>query len=119
MRRSLRLTCFFFALAGPAGADIRLEAETYIAFGDAGGTPVHMAVCSAASQGLAVDGLDVAGDWIELRVSFTEPACVDVRLRSAGVPGYVRGYALAFTPDPPGTAAGVDTLVTPPGLGIT
>ena len=73
MKNILAAAAFFLTLASHAGgAPIILEAEDYIASHDAGGGPITAVVCSGASGGLAVEGYDAPGDWIELRAVLPE-----------------------------------------------
>lgn len=67
--------------AGAAEA-LRREAEEFAAYGsyNIGGYDISSAYCSYASQGLAVDGLDMPGEWIKLKVSFPNSGCYSSRI---------------------------------------
>lgn len=67
------------ALAVP----VILEAEDYVASYDAGGVAIHVTACGGASGGLAVEGYDYPGDWIELKVSILETGAYSDMFRSA------------------------------------
>lgn len=81
-RRLARLAIAAFLLAGLSGTsfaaeDLRLEAEEFQAYGsyDIGGEAIRESYCSYASGALAVDGLDVPGEWFKLKVSFASGGC--------------------------------------------
>ena len=72
-------------LTAPApAAPILLEAEAYISSHNAGGTSIYVTACSGASGGLAVEGYDYPGDYIEMRVMLPEGGAYADRFRSAG-----------------------------------
>jgi hypothetical protein len=106
------------AAAGTAEA-MQLEAEDYVAALDVGGNPIGIVGCSAARGGLAVDGVDYAGDYLEWSLSLTRTFVFRDSLRSAGAVGLVRKYAILFLPAAGGSPVATDTLTTSPGLGIT
>jgi hypothetical protein len=69
--------------AGAFGAsELRVEAESFEPYGsyDIGGYPIEVAYCSYASGALAVDGLDVPGEWFKLKVTFDNGGCYETRL---------------------------------------
>jgi hypothetical protein len=68
--------------------DITVEAESYTAFFNAGGTAIYTTLCSGASGGYAVEGFDYAGDWIEVVLTTSELGAYADTLRSAGLYGY-------------------------------
>ena len=69
-------------VSSQAAEQLRREAEEYASYGwyDIGGMEITDAYCSYASQGLAVDGLDLPGEWIKLKVSFTHGGCYSTRI---------------------------------------
>ena len=67
-----------------ASLPIFLEAEDYIASYNAGGVSIYVTSCSGASGGLAVEGYDYPGDWIEMRVVLPEGGAYEDWFRSAG-----------------------------------
>ncbi len=87
---SHRLASFAIAvvlLAGLSGAsfaadDLRIEAEEFPAYGshNVGGEDIREAYCSYASGGLAVDGLDIPGEWFKLKVTFSQAGCYSSRI---------------------------------------
>jgi len=100
---------------------IRIEAESFTAFWDSGGTPIAQHHCGAASQKLAVDGVDRKGEWIECRLRLEEQRCSVHSLRSAGKIGLMRTFAIQLfrlQADSSRTAVASDTLTTLPGAGI-
>lgn len=85
MKAALLVSAFLALAASWAGAaPLVLEAEDYIASYDAGGVSIHVTSCSGASGGLAVEGYDHIGDWIELRVTLPESGAYADMFRSAG-----------------------------------
>jgi hypothetical protein len=96
---------------------MRLEAENYIDSYNIDGADIYIRGCSAASEGLAVDGLDREGEWIQLALVLTEGFCFVDSVRSAGSLGAVRTYSIQFEKTAVLWAA--DTLTTVPGAGIT
>ena len=74
-----------------------------------------MSTCADASGGLAVNGMDAPGDWIELAFTLSDAACFVDSLRSAGEVGIVRRFVVEFFAAAPPAA---DTLTTGPGRGF-
>jgi hypothetical protein len=74
------------AVAGLATAAraVTVEAENFIASYNAGGEEIYWLSCSGASGGRAVEGVDTAGDWIEIAVDIPETYGYADTLRSAG-----------------------------------
>jgi hypothetical protein len=64
------------ASASPAAEDLRVEAEEFPAYGsnDLGGIPILIEFCGSASEYYTADGIDVPGEWIKLKVTFTREA---------------------------------------------
>ncbi len=106
------------AAAVPADATIRLEAESLADAHNVGGAPIALVSCGTASNGHAIDGIDMPGEWIELNLLLTGPSCLYSAVRSAGLSGVVRNFRVEITPDPPTTTGGTDSLTTIPGTGI-
>jgi hypothetical protein len=78
--------CFIALLSFSASAEsIWVEAETYTASHDAGGLAIYVTGCTGASGGLAVEGFDYPGDWIELKLTVAENGAFVDSLRSGGV----------------------------------
>ncbi len=119
------LSLFLIVPATSRGAPVRtasavsLEAEDYAAFHEAGGALITVVSCSAARGGLAVDGLDVPGDYLEWPLTLTHPLVFRDSLRSAGAIGLTRRYAVLFLPAAGGAPVAGDTLTTVQGLGVT
>jgi len=69
-------------VVGQAAEGLRREAEEYPSYGwyNIGGMDITEAYCSYASQGLVVDGLDIPGEWIKLKVSFSYGGCYSSRI---------------------------------------
>jgi hypothetical protein len=70
------IVAFTWCVAG-AASDIRVEAESFENYGsyNIGGYDIEEAFCSYASGQLAVDGLDVPGEWFKLKVTFEVSGC--------------------------------------------
>ena len=98
---------------------LRLEAEDYVDSYDVGGGSIYIRLCAAASQGLAVDGLDREGEWIQVALELTEGFCFVDSLRSAGSLGTVRMFSVRFERTSPSFLWAEDNLTTVPGAGIT
>ncbi|MBD3368037.1 MAG: hypothetical protein GF405_07685 [Candidatus Eisenbacteria bacterium] len=78
--RSLGLLVALLGLwvASAAGADdLLVECEEFEPYGanDLGGYEIATEYCSGASQFQAVFGLDLPGEWIKLKVTFTQEGC--------------------------------------------
>ncbi len=60
--------------AAAAAEDLRVEAEEFEAYGayDIGGLPIAIEFCASASGYYTVDWIDVPGEWIKLKVTFTQ-----------------------------------------------
>lgn len=85
MKAALLIISALALAAAPACAlPIFLEAEDYITSYNAGGVSIYVTSCSGASGGLAVEGYDYPGDWIEMRVALTEGGAYEDWFRSAG-----------------------------------
>ncbi len=62
-----------------AGAlSVLVEAESYTDGYDMGGASIMSVACSGASGGLAVDGLDIPGEWIEVKATIPTEACYEL-----------------------------------------
>ena len=71
-----------------AGAlSVLVEAESYTDGYNIDGASIMSIVCTSASNGYAVDGLDIAGEWIEVKATVPEEACYEFIL------GYQAPYA--------------------------
>lgn len=105
---------------GIAGAEtvFQLEAESLSGMLNLGGNPIALASCTAARGGLAVDGVDYVGDYIEWPLTLEEDFVFRDSLRTAGGTGVVRQFAILFLPLGGGEPAAAETLTTPAGLGI-
>jgi hypothetical protein len=70
------------ALSAGAAEDLRLEAEEFESYGsyNIGGVDIRVSYCSYASGGLAVDGLDMPGEWFKLKVTLPIGGCFTSRL---------------------------------------
>ena len=66
---------------------ILVEAESFVASHDSGGSSIVIVPCASASGGQAVDGFDHVGDWIEVVVSVSQVGAYADSLRSAGDTG--------------------------------
>ncbi len=62
-----------------AGAlSVLVEAESFTDGYDIGGASIMSIVCTSASGGLAVDGLDISGEWIEVKATVPDEACYEL-----------------------------------------
>jgi hypothetical protein len=68
-----------------ASASVLVEAESFVASYNAGGTSIYVVSCSGASGGYAVEGFDTDGEWIEMMVTIPETYGYADSMRSAGL----------------------------------
>lgn len=62
-----------------AGAlSVFVEAESFTDGFDMGGASIMSIGCTSASGGLAVDGLDIPGEWIEVKATLPDEACYEL-----------------------------------------
>jgi hypothetical protein len=82
--------------------------------------PVVLAMtpCDSASNGLAVDGMDCADEWIREEFTLAGETSFRDEVRSAGNEGFVRHLEVQYLDYFTEQLVTADTLVTPPGLGI-
>ena len=86
MARLLLALIFVALLSFSAGAEsIWVEAEDYIGSHDEGGLAIYVTDCISASGGLAVEGFDFPGDWIELKLDIRENGSFVDSVRSGGL----------------------------------
>jgi hypothetical protein len=64
----------------PGAISVLVEAESYVDAMNIGGASIMSVVCTSASEGYAVDGLDIAGEWIEVKVTLLDEACYELLL---------------------------------------
>lgn len=94
------------------------EGETYVASHNLGGYDIHIGYCDSASGHYVADGLDVAGEWIELALTLPESVCCAASLAVQGYSGQLNGLRLSFTPAAGGAvAASADFSFTGIGIG--
>ena len=116
----LLLAAFCLWSAGPATAEtvIQLEAENMAAWHNIGGLAIVPVSCGAARGGLAVDGVDNPGEYIEWPLTLTQDLVFRDSLRTAGATGVVRNFTIQFLPAAGGPPVATENLTTPPGAGI-
>jgi len=95
-----------------------LEAEDATTVQNVGGNAIVTVLCGAARGGLAVDGVDWVGDWIEWNLTLPEEFTFRDSLRSAGAIGLVRKFVVLFLPAAGGPPVAGDTLTTSAGAGF-
>jgi hypothetical protein len=82
-RRDARLPAVIagvlLVLAAVASADssVMVEGEDYVDYHDIGGGLIRPELCSSASGQYAADYIDVPGEWIMLRATFSSTGCYD------------------------------------------
>ena len=79
---ALAMICL--AAGAVSGQGILVEAETFISYHNEGGDIPIVVSCSAASNGLAVEGFDYPGDWIEVSLTVWNGSFTD-SITSAGL----------------------------------
>jgi len=116
----LLLAAFCLWSAGPATAEtvIQLEAENMTAWYNTAGLSIVPVSCGAARGGVAVDGVDTPGEYIEWPLTLTQELVFRDSLRSAGATGVVRNFTIQFLPAGGGPATATEELTTLPGAGI-
>jgi len=83
--KMLMVFTLMVAVCASANAQpIILEAESYIASHDEGGSAIYVTACGAASGGLAIEGFDFPGDWIEVALLLGQNKSMANRIRSGG-----------------------------------
>jgi hypothetical protein len=121
-RPYLMALLILLGLAGRASANsFRLEAENYTASGNIPGCGLEVKShdCSEASGGLALDGMDCDGEWIELHLVLYRGLALHCGVRSAGSIGCTRTFGVRFLLDDESEAlVAADTLTTPQGTGV-
>ena len=80
----LMLTMILVVCAPASAQPITLEAESYVAHHDEGGSAIYVTACGAASGGLAIEGFDFPGDWIEVALVLGQNESMANRIRSGG-----------------------------------
>ena len=101
--KALLITALVILASVSASQAIIVEAESYIASYNAGGLDIYVVNCTSASGGLAVDGVDTTGDWIEVVLDVPEIYGYADSLRSAGYLNYESDIrATVFGGDPDG-----------------
>lgn len=111
------------AAAEPADV-IKVELENIYWSYDEGGRTIYSGATGCGdtltSGGKVVFNMDYPGDWVEVNFTLAGPVTFFSTLHTAGAEGLRRKYAVQFRalqgqqPDPV-----PDTLLTPPGKGIT
>ncbi len=124
MARTLMIILLLLALPVlRANAEIiKIEAEDFFNYGqiEGCGQPITAHACEGASGGMAADGVDCDGEWIELHLTVAVADSFFLGLRSAGVAGDVRTFRFDFLADDAHqTLMGTMELTTQPGLGLT
>lgn len=116
------LSLALLAAALPAsGSTLHIEADTYSTSGNIQGCgdPIERVNCDAATEGIAVEGVDCDGEWILIPVTIPSDFCFTTGLRSARVEGVVSTFAIEIhATDAERTLVGSDSLVTLPGQGV-
>ena len=117
MARALFLTLVAVLGAAAVACAITIEAESLVGSFNAGGDDIYVVACSGASGGQAVEGVDTAGDWIEMMVTVADTYGYADSLRSAGLLNLQSNFALIIFGAAPG-GADVASEFHPVGLGI-
>jgi hypothetical protein len=103
--------------ASAASLALTIEAESLVGSFNAGGDDIYTIACSGASGGMAVEGVDTAGDWIEIMVTIPDTYVYVDSLRSAGLLNLQSHFALTVFGAAPG-GADVTSAYHPIGFGI-
>jgi len=71
---------FLGTIPAAGGLSVLVEAESYTDGYDMGGASIMPVACTSASGGFAVDGLDIPGEWIEVKATVADEACYALAL---------------------------------------
>ncbi len=116
----LLLALLASAAALPCGAaGIRIEAEALTNAYNYSGATIFKTNCIGSSGGLAVDGMDFPGEWIEIPFTLNETAVFVDSLRSAGYVSQYRQFSVHFLSQGGLEGAPGDTMTTGFGLGFS
>ena len=103
LARLLLLAGLVLLLSTSGAQAIIIEAESFVASHNAGGSTITVVSCSGASGGYAVEGFDTPGDWIEMILNVPEIYGYADSLRSAGEYGFASDIrSTIFGADPNG-----------------
>ena len=88
---------FLFASGAPAAVEVWVEAESYQAWNENGGDLIHVGFCDSASAQFCTDGVDKAGDWIQLSLDLPEAGDYDAFVGFQALE-HTHGYRLTIWP---------------------
>lgn len=108
-----------FAAAPAPASEILIEAEDYVTYGDMHGRQIEVVNCDGALNGVAVDGVDVAGEWLLYQFDLPERTCMVDLIYSSRVLDWVASFRVEFLDAEGLTVLSSDTLTTAPGRGVT
>lgn len=117
MARLMFLTPVILFAAVASSYAITIEAESLVGSFNAGGDEIYVVGCSGASGGMAVEGVDTAGDWIEIMITVADTYGYADSLRSAGLLSLQSDLSLTIFGAAPG-GADLTSEYHPVGLGI-
>lgn len=96
---------------------LAIEAESYTAFNDAGGTSIQKVILSGCSGGYIIIGLDSPGEWTQYDVSPGGFGYYSLVLTGRGDFGREYRLRLVFTPTGSGSVQTVEFSFTGQGYG--
>ncbi len=107
MGRHTRIALLITSLTGaPTGAQElgEEEGEAFLLhdYHNIGGLDLWMVECGSASGNHAMDGMDVAGEWIQLEVTLPVAGCWADSMRFQGIPDDANGVRLIIPGAGPG-----------------
>jgi hypothetical protein len=114
------LACALVLPAPAFAANTHIEADTYYTSGQipSCGYDIARVSCEAATEQIAVDGVDCDGEWIAIRLPILADYCFYAGIQSARTEGLVSHFRLEFRVDDAHQAlVATDSLETVPGLG--
>lgn len=88
IKKITSIWCIMLLVAVACAQAIIVEAESYVASNNTGGTVIYVTSCSGASGGMAVEGFDTPGEWIEVVVNVPAAGSYADSIRSAGLLNY-------------------------------
>jgi len=123
MNRTFAAMLVGLLLSGAAPSladDIRLEEDAVQSYGNIAGHQIEVKSCDGAENGLAVYGVDTAGEWVSYGFSLDASICFVDSLRSAGDDREYRELQIEYFLDPDFTnPVAVDGFASAEGRGMS
>jgi hypothetical protein len=92
----LALIALLAAPGARAQTVVDVEAEDYTSADNIGGYDIQSVICSGASGGMAADGIDIVGEWIQLLVPFPKAGCYRIEVAFQGYPDQENAFTASL-----------------------